>query len=240
VRLAWELESDLPVAVVRLDGHLNVASAPDARLALHEALAGQPSAVVVDLAGLTAVDDVILAVFGTFARNAATWPGCPVALCGPTAAVAAGLDRMSVDRFVEVYPGRAAALTALDAAPAPRRYWRRLVHSPDAAAPARATVAAACAAWGLEHLADRAELIVTELVGNAIVHAKTEMKLQVVLREQNLHITLADGSRDQPRLLPADPTAISGRGLILVDALSAGWGSTPTRDGKVVWAMLRV
>jgi anti-anti-sigma regulatory factor len=234
------MESDLPVAMVRLAGHLSVSSAPDARFALHQALAGQPAAVVVDLSELTVVDDAILAVFGTFARHAATWPGCPVVLCGPSEPVAAGIERMSLARLVDVYPRRKDALTAVDVAPPPRRYWRRMQPSPAAAALSRATIAAACGAWRLAHMADRAQLIVTELVSNAIVHARTEMKLQVVLRDPYLHIALADGSRRAPRRLPGGGRAFGGRGLILVETLSAGWGSTPTRDGKVVWATLRL
>jgi anti-anti-sigma regulatory factor/anti-sigma regulatory factor (Ser/Thr protein kinase) len=242
VRLTWKIETDLPVAVIRLEGVLDVDTAPEVRLALATAAAAQPAAVVVDLSGLTAADDVVLTVFSTFARSAAAWPGCPVALSCPTGEVAAGLMRMSVNRSVIVHAELAHALSALDTVSAPRRFWRRLTASPSVAGPAaRATVVAACEAWGLGHVTNRAELVVTELISNAIVHAKTEIELLVALREPFLHVSVADGSGAAPRLMSADSVeAEGGRGLILVEALATKWGFVPTRDGKVVWAMLRL
>jgi anti-sigma regulatory factor (Ser/Thr protein kinase) len=106
---------------------------------------------------------------------------------------------------------------------------------------------AACETWGLgeaaglQHVANRAELVVTELISNAILHAKTEIELVVALREPFLHISVADGSSAPPRLMSADSAeVVGGRGLILVEALATKWGYLPTRDGKVVWSMLRL
>jgi anti-anti-sigma factor len=242
VRLTWEIETELPVAVIRLAGTLDVDTAPEVRQAIATGLAAQPAAVVVDLSGLTAVDDVVLTVFSASTRSAAAWPGCPVVLSCPSGEVAAGLDRMSVNRSVVVHPDLAHALSALDALPAPARFWRRLSASPSVAGPAaRATVVAACDAWGLGHVASRAELVVTELISNAIVHAKTEIELTVALREPFLHVSLVDGSSAAPRLMSADSAeAEGGRGLILVEALATKWGYLPVRDGKVVWTMLRL
>jgi anti-anti-sigma factor len=248
VRLTWEIESDLPVAVIRFTGELDVDTAPEVRLAVATALAIQPAAVVLDLSGLTAADDVVLTVFSGCARSAVTWPGCPVVLSCPTDEVAAGLDRMSVNRAVVVHPDLVHALSALEAVPTPLRFWRRLAASPSVAGPAaRAAVVAACETWGLgeaaglQQVANRAELVVTELISNAILHAKTEIELIVALREPFLHISVADGSGAPPRLMSADSAeAVGGRGLILVEALATTWGYLPTRDGKVVWAMLRL
>jgi anti-anti-sigma regulatory factor/anti-sigma regulatory factor (Ser/Thr protein kinase) len=242
VRLTWDIETDPPVAVIWLVGVLDVETAPEVRLAVATALATQPAAVVVDLAGVTVGDDVVLTVFAAMARSAAAWPGCPVVLSGPTGEVAAGLERMSVNRSVVVHPDRAQARSALEAVPAPRRFTRRLAASPSVAGPAaRATVVAACEAWRLGHLTDRAELLVTELVSNAILHAKTEMELMVALREPFLHISVTDSSSAPPRLMSADSAeAVGGRGLILVEALATRWGFLPTREGKVVWSMLRL
>jgi anti-anti-sigma regulatory factor/anti-sigma regulatory factor (Ser/Thr protein kinase) len=242
VRLTWEIERDLPVAVIRLQGVLDVDTAPEVRLAVATAVTAQPAAVVLDLAAVTAADDVVLTVFSAMARSAAAWPGCPVVLSCPTGEVAAGLRRMAVNRSVVVHPDLARALSALDGVPAPGRFWRRLAASPSVAGPAaRATVVAACEAWQLGHVTGRAELLVTELISNAIMHAKTEIELLVALREPFLHISVSDGSSAAPRLLSADSVdAVGGRGLILVEALATKWGHLPTRDGKVVWAMLRL
>jgi anti-anti-sigma regulatory factor/anti-sigma regulatory factor (Ser/Thr protein kinase) len=230
------------VAVIRLEGVLDVDTAPEVRLAVATALAVQPAGVVVDLSALTAADDVVLTLFSASARSAAAWPGCPVVLSCPSAEVAAGLTRMSVSRSVVVHPDLAHALSSLDAVPAPPRFWRRLTASPSVAGPAaRATVVAACEAWQLGHVTSRAELLVTELISNAIMHAKTEIELLVALREPFLHISVVDGSSAAPRLLSADSVdAVGGRGLILVEALATKWGYLPTREGKVVWTMLRL
>nr|WP_240940226.1 ATP-binding protein [Planosporangium flavigriseum] len=246
--MAWEIETDLPVAVIRLAGELSVETAPEVRLAVATALAIQPAAVVVDLAALTAADDVVRTVFSECARSAAAWPGCPVVLSCPSGDVAAGLDRLSVSRSVVVHPDLGQALAALEEVPAPLRLWQRLTATPSITGPAaRATVVAACETWGvgedagLQHVANRAELVVTELISNAILHAKTEIELTVALREPFLHISVADGSGAPPRLMSADSVeTVGGRGLILVEALATKWGYLPTRDGKVVWAMLRL
>jgi anti-anti-sigma regulatory factor/anti-sigma regulatory factor (Ser/Thr protein kinase) len=240
VTLTWALDRDLPVAVVRLAGLLDQSTAPDARLALHQGLAAQPAAMVIDIAGLHGTAEAIAAVLCDIARSAAAWPGCPVVVCGLMDGLAAGLDRMGVRRLIDIHPDRAQALSAVGVTGTPRRYWRRLSPSPGAAALARSTVAAACEAWGLADLVDRAEIIVTELVSNAIVHARTEMELVVGRREGSLNISLGDGCVDPPRRLPDDQVdATGGRGLILIEALATTWGFLPTRDGKVVWATLR-
>ncbi|NJC72733.1 ATP-binding protein [Planosporangium thailandense] len=249
VTLTWKVETELPVAVIRFEGVLDVDTAPEVRLAVATALALQPAAVVADLAGLTAAAaDDDLTVFAACARSAAAWPGCPVALSGPPDAVAAGLARMSVNRSAVIHPDLDHALAALEAVPPPLRFRQRLTAAPSITGPAaRAMVVAACEAWGvnaaagLEQVANRAELVVTELVSNAIIHAKTELEVVVALREPFLHISVADGSPAPPRLLSPDaPDTIGGRGLILVETLTTKWGYLPTRDGKVVWTMMRL
>jgi anti-anti-sigma regulatory factor/anti-sigma regulatory factor (Ser/Thr protein kinase) len=241
VTLTCALDRDLPVAVVRLAGRLDPGTAPDARLALHQGLAAQPAAMVIDVAGLSGVDDEIAAILGAFARSTAVWPGCPLVVCGVTEWLAAGLYRAGVDQLLEIHPDRAHALSAAGAsAGTAHRYWRRLSPTPGAAALARSTVAAACTAWALGALSDRAELVVTELVSNAVLHAGTEMELVVGRRAGSLNVSLRDGCPDPPYRLPVDRVdATGGRGLILIEALATTWGFLPTRDGKVVWAMLR-
>jgi anti-sigma regulatory factor (Ser/Thr protein kinase) len=96
---------------------------------------------------------------------------------------------------------------------------------------------------------DRAQIVTTELVANALRHAGTRMELTVTLRQRCLHLSVRDGNGSAPRLREAgceiedeaeSEIAAGGRGLRIVEALAAGWGSTPTRNGKVVWATLRL
>jgi anti-anti-sigma regulatory factor len=236
--LVCVLEARLPVALVRLTGHLNLATSPQLRTALHRALTEQPSGIVVDLAGLTLDDDLALTVFTGFAGTAAELAGCPVALCAPSARLGAALEQFAINRTVPVHPTRRAAVAAVQAAPAARRYRRRLPTAPAAPRLARRVLVEACRDWQVPGVVDDAEVVVTELVSNAVRHAGGELQLNVALGLRFLHLALRDGSPVPPTRLIPDPYLGGGRGLILIDALAAGWGSTPTPGGKVVWATL--
>ncbi|MER8036133.1 ATP-binding protein [Streptomyces hydrogenans] len=118
---------------------------------------------------------------------------------------------------------------------------RVLPCAPESVAVARRLVAAVLARWELPHLTDRAVLIASELVTNAVVHARTnKASIRVI-------VTRIDTSRVQvavtdldPRLpaagKAAGPTATHGRGLALVASLSECWGVVPLHWGKSVWA----
>src|SRR5437763_13749334 len=81
--LVCVVESTAPVAVLRLSGPLNLATAVEVRAALHKALPAQPSAVVVDLVGLVSADGPVLTGFAALARSAAGGPRRPVPLSRP-------------------------------------------------------------------------------------------------------------------------------------------------------------
>jgi anti-anti-sigma regulatory factor/anti-sigma regulatory factor (Ser/Thr protein kinase) len=234
------VEARLPVAVIRLRGRLDLATVSEVRRTLGMSLAEHPSAIVVDLTELTLGDDVALTVFSTFAMDAADWPGCRVALVAPTAAVAAGIERLGVGRQLSVYADRRQALAAAGELPAPRQQSRRLYPTPIATRVARQLVAEACRAWGVTDITESAEIIITELVSNVVVHAGTEMRVRVALGQSVLRLSVRDHSPTLPRRVLPDPeTGEGGRGLILIEALSTGWGVTATEDGKLVWATLR-
>jgi anti-anti-sigma regulatory factor len=240
-RLTCAQESPPPVTVLSLAGQLDLTTAAQARTALYKVLAEQPNAIVLDLAGLTVVDDVALTVFAAFNRAAAAWPGCPVILCTQDPAVVADLTRMAVSRAIPVYPDRASAVLAAAQRPAPRRFAARLGGTAAAAWTGREIVAQACETWRLPGVIDDAQLIITELISNAVRHAKGDLHLLVVLRDRHLHLSVADASTEQPRRILPDPdSGEGGRGLLLIDAVALAWGSSPTPDGKVVWATLPV
>ncbi|MCX4744671.1 PAS domain-containing SpoIIE family protein phosphatase/ATP-binding protein [Kitasatospora sp. NBC_01287] len=95
------------------------------------------------------------------------------------------------------------------------------------------------AAWGLAPLADFAELLVSELVTNALVHAQQPRRLRL-FRDRMLTLEVADAGRQAPRLRPAGSEDEGGRGMYLINELAHRWGSRPTHDGKVVWAELEL
>ncbi|MGN9906408.1 ATP-binding protein [Phytohabitans sp. LJ34] len=118
--------------------------------------------------------------------------------------------------------------------------WLSLELEPrvEAARLARQLVATACARWRRDELTESAHIAVTELVNNAVVHAGTPITVEVTLHGDELHIAVHDRSTQPPQPRVAAPTSYGGRGLALLDSLSARWGWRPKQDGKVVWAVL--
>ncbi|MFK0254482.1 SpoIIE family protein phosphatase [Streptomyces sp. NPDC090445] len=89
-------------------------------------------------------------------------------------------------------------------------------------------------AWGLEGLLDTTELLVSELVTNALRYGEGEIRLRLLL-DRTLVCEVWDGNLVQPRRRRARDTDEGGRGLQLVGMLSAGWGTRRTHRGKTVW-----
>ncbi|AXK33957.1 GAF domain-containing protein [Streptomyces armeniacus] len=88
--------------------------------------------------------------------------------------------------------------------------------------------------WHLNDLADTTELLVSELVTNALRHGEGEIRLRLLL-DRTLVCEVWDAGLVQPRRRRARVTDEGGRGLQLVGLLSAGWGSRRTPQGKTVW-----
>ncbi|MGW0212395.1 ATP-binding protein [Streptomyces sp. NPDC003233] len=110
-----------------------------------------------------------------------------------------------------------------------------LPNEPTAVRTARHLAARQLSAWGMEHLMPTVELIVSELVTNAIRYGGGPVRLRLI-RHQVLTCEVSDTSTSHPR--PRHPSTLdeNGRGLILIAHLSRRWGSRSASDGKVVWA----
>ncbi|MFC8231011.1 SpoIIE family protein phosphatase [Streptomyces sp. NPDC057287] len=89
-------------------------------------------------------------------------------------------------------------------------------------------------AWDLDDLVDTTELLVSELVTNALRYGEGEIRLRL-LRDRTLVCEVWDAGLVQPRRRRARDTDEGGRGLQLVGLLSAAWGSRRTPRGKTVW-----
>ncbi|MFJ2606713.1 SpoIIE family protein phosphatase [Streptomyces sp. NPDC087425] len=89
-------------------------------------------------------------------------------------------------------------------------------------------------AWDLEPLVDTAELLVSELVTNALRYGEGEIRLRLLL-DRTLVCEVWDSGLVQPRRRRARDTDEGGRGLQLVGLLSTSWGSRRTPRGKTVW-----
>ena len=106
---------------------------------------------------------------------------------------------------------------------------------PAAVADVRARATRQVEDWGFGELAMTTELIVSELVTNAIRYAEPPIRLRL-LRDSRLTCEVADGSSTAPRLRHARSMDEGGRGLFLVAQLSHRWGARYTADGKIIWA----
>ena len=115
-----------------------------------------------------------------------------------------------------------------------------LPRSPSSVGAARRFIAARTAAWSFpEPAADQLVLIGSELVTNAVLHARTELTLTLELREDRVRISVKDRSQAPATLRHYRADALTGRGLGVVAALSDRWGVSTAPDGKLVWAELR-
>ncbi len=91
------------------------------------------------------------------------------------------------------------------------------------------------AAWGLAEMAVTTELVVSELVTNAIRYGETPIQLRMIL-QSTLTCEVSDASGTAPHLRRARDFDEGGRGLFLVAQLTERWGTRHNREGKVIWA----
>lgn len=109
---------------------------------------------------------------------------------------------------------------------------------PATVADARAAAAGKLAEWGLAPLDFAVELIVSELVTNAVRYAGGPIGLRLIHADTVLFCEVSDPSNTQPRLRRASDNDEGGRGLFLVAQLSSRWGSRYRQSGKTIWAEL--
>ena len=124
--------------------------------------------------------------------------------------------------------------------PAPLELARTFKWGGQGPANARRFVTDLLIAWGHAALVDDAAVIATELATNAVLHARSDFTVTVPRRpDGTIRVAVRDDSVVPPR--PRHPARYdrSGRGLPLVEAIAAGWGTDLFADGKVVWAQLR-
>ncbi|MFF3849366.1 SpoIIE family protein phosphatase [Streptomyces sp. NPDC002328] len=106
---------------------------------------------------------------------------------------------------------------------------------PAAVAGARATAAARLDEWGLSELTFSMELVLSELVTNAVRYGCGPIHIRLI-HDRTLICEVADGSSTSPHLRYAATTDEGGRGLFLVSQLTDRWGTRYTPQGKVIWA----
>jgi DNA-binding NarL/FixJ family response regulator len=132
-------------------------------------------------------------------------------------------ELLSVTGLLELVEGIVAEATGLQADTSSAGHARRFVDE-------------VLSRWRCEPLLDDVQLLVSELVTNAVVHAGSEVEVAVRLLPDALRIEVIDRAPGTP-LRPGSPEedAESGRGLLLVETLARAWGVDEVEGGKAVW-----
>ncbi|WP_250027552.1 anti-anti-sigma factor [Paractinoplanes maris] len=220
--------------LVRLTGVLDAAAAGTVRSALLSVLAEQPEAVLVDVGELAVPAPDTAAMLREIRLETADWPGAHLALCDPRGATAwpgAGWP---------VWPDARAAVAELGKPDPDQRLSLDLEPAVGAARRSRELITEACGRWDRRDLAGPACIVVTELVNNVVVHARTPMAVLVATHGSGISVAVRDHSTHIPTFTgtPVPATSYGGRGMLLIDSVSARWGNLRLDDGKVVWALL--
>jgi anti-anti-sigma factor len=228
------------VVIVTPVGVLGISTAPKLRRFLLSRIAAQPQALIVDLNLMHVQTSAALSLFAAAARHSAEWADVPIVLVCDSPVAGRSLHTIAISRFLPVYPTMDVAVASIHRLP-PRLQARRTVRR-DARtlAPVREFVDQTCQQWEVGALEAVTRSVAQELVNNAITHAHTDATMLLHLRDRSLIVAVGDGSDRPPRLIPPgrEPLQNHGYGLVIVDALARRWGSAPTADGKVVWAVL--
>jgi anti-sigma regulatory factor (Ser/Thr protein kinase) len=115
----------------------------------------------------------------------------------------------------------------------------RLEHGIHAPAHARRWIIQRCREWQCEDLADAAALLITELVTNVFLHARTACLIQAAFHRSTLEVSVTDWDPHELSVHPSSASAESGRGLVILQAVADAWGTQrPDASAKRVWFQL--
>jgi len=228
------VEHGLAYPLVRLTGVLDASTAATVRSVLLDVLAGQPQAVVVDVAELEPDGPGAISVLRDLRRETTDWPAAHLVLCSSH-----DRDRWQ-DAGWPVRPDSADAFAELGKPDENGRLSVELEPQVGAARQTRELITEACGRWDRPDLAGPACIVATEMVNNVVAHARTPMVVLLAARDAGMSVAVRDSSPVVPTYTggPVSPTAYGGRGMLLIDSVATRWGSLALPGGKVVWAML--
>ena len=227
--------------VFEISGRLDVSSATRLLSLLAPSAATGVRVVVCDLSGLAVPSMVsLLTVFPTAQRRSGPWPRTAFHLAAPSPGLALHLRAMGMARFVPIHASMRTALEAATHDGPTSREELRMVPDP---ANSRSAREALLRLWpdgddGHDRRHDGL-IVVSELTTIADRHVRRPFSATMTLSPHRLLIAVTDQSRQEPILRPIEPSAIGGRGLQLVAALSQSWGVRLIEGrGKTVWSAL--
>jgi histidine kinase-like protein len=247
VEVSVQGDLDAAVALMSVRGTWDQPLRQVASTTLNDCLSAHPEALIVDLSDLDDHDCGSATTWAAAQRSAAALqPLVQLALCiPPDLRLADRMQHLRARGHLPVYARLRQARVAIAARLPLERKTLTLAPEPESPSLARDLIGGACLAWELPELLHPARLVVSELVTNAIEHARTAITVSVSRRGAGIHLTVTDGEPALPRMRkparprPGRPLDDRGRGLRVVTAAADAWGALPTATGKVVWATLQ-
>ena len=218
------------VVVLSVSGEVDLREADGLLAAAGRVLDAHPHGVVLDLAEAEQLSDAARTRLGALAHLPAGFPRSPFVLC-PESALPGAPAAMTA-------PDRGSALVRVRDRVQRRRTRLAVPHDESGPAQARAAVTSDAAALGLDELSDDVALLVSEMVTNAVRHAAPPVRLEVEVTDTEVVVAVCDGTPSLPVVREAPDDAEGGRGMMLVDLLTADHGVRSQPPGKTVWARL--
>ena len=218
------------IALLCVSGPVGEPEAAGLVTATARLLEGDSRGVVLDLTEVPMVTDSGRCRLSGLLDLPSGFPRAPLVLCPPHALP----DAPSV----MTAGNRASALAQVEARCHRPRTTLEVPHDPTGPAAARAAV---CDSehLQLQGLSDDVALVVSEMVTNAVRHAAPPVHVEVETTDDEVLVAVCDGSPVLPVRREADEEAEGGRGMLLVDLLTADHGVRPQPPGKTVWARIK-
>jgi anti-sigma regulatory factor (Ser/Thr protein kinase) len=229
------------VTVAAVSGTLDLSGATRLLALLPQLTTTSRGVLVCDLSGLAPPDEsYLLTVFPASQRHSGAWPRTALHLAAPAPGLAAQLYRLGMQRFLPIHATVHAGVQAAAADVA--REHRDLVLEPDPSN-GRTAREAMSGLWP-ETVDERCArqdglLVLSELAANAAEHAGDAFTVSMALSAEEFLVGVTDSGRHRPIVRPIRTSAVDGRGMQLVAALSQQWGVRLVHErGKTVWAAL--
>lgn len=238
--LAVAMHTDQSVAILTVDGVLDTSNSAALGDHILQATLDEPAAVIVNISALKVLAELAWSTFIGAHWQVRDKPNVPIVLVCAHRATREAITRSGVAYFMPVYSTEKAAMKALS------QQSRRAVRRADARLPAdltslresRRLVREWLTAWSQSTLIPVALVVVNVFVENVLEHTASVPMMRIESHGATATIAVSDSSHAPALRLPSPANGIDVSGLAIVEALSRAWGSTPTSDGKTVWAVI--
>lgn len=225
--------------IAKISGTLDSRSYRAVRDGLIKLAVEGPRALITDIDDLKVDNDSALTVFSSAWSRVNVWPEVPILLVATGAAMQRRLKHGLVAHFVPVFQGVDEAIASVRMPPPRRRRTAQYNPVIGSSALARTFVRETCEDWDCKDWVQDALCVASELVENAVKHARTELQLRLEYRAGLLTIAVRDDDPHMAVLRQTSAGQPDGYGLQIVADLARAWGSAPDLGGgKVVWATL--